>query len=362
MDLDALRRELAEVDRQILDAWARRDAITTAIGRAKQAAGRPIHDPGQERQVLDRARAHARERGLAPDIAADVLRLLMRSSLGRQEDHRVRSQWLGDDRPALVIGGGGRMGRWFCRFLGAQGYRVTAADPADAPIGIPRVEDWRATRDEFALTVVATPIAATGKTLEDLAARRRSGLIFDIGSVKAPLAKGHDALARAGRHAASVHPMFGPDAHVLHGCHVLVMDVGDEAAREEAARVFDGTTAEVLRIPLADHDPLMSYVLGLSHALNLAFLRALSRSGEQAPALARISSVTFNRQLGVAAAVAGENPRLYYEIQHANPHGDRALAGLLEAVTRLREAAAGDEAAFVRIMEEGLEYLSRRPA
>jgi len=170
-----------------------------------------------------------------------------------------------------------------------------------------------------------------------------------------------EALRERGRRAASIHPMFGPDAHVLHGCHVLVMDLGDEAAAEEAARVFGGTMAEVLHLPLADHDPLIAYVLGLSHALNLAFLRALTESGEEIPTLARISSVTFNRQLQVAAAVAGENPHLYYEIQHENPHGERALAALTEAVTKVREAVDGDEPAFVGIMEKGLEYLKNRP-
>ncbi len=362
MDLEALRRELAEVDRQILDCWARRDAITASIGRTKQAAGLPIHNPDQEREVLERARKHARKRGLSPDIAADILRLLMRSSLGRQETLRVRSAWLGDDRPALVIGGGGRMGRWFCRFLAAQGYRVTVADPAASLPGIPRVDDWRNTRDEFALTVVAAPLRASGPILEEIAASGRKGLVFDIGSVKKPLERGHEALRKSACRAASVHPMFGPDAHVLHGCHVLVMDLDDPDAAEEAARVFGGTMAEILRLPLADHDPLIAYVLGLSHALNLAFLRALTESGAQAPTLARISSVTFNRQIEVAAAVARENPHLYYEIQNANPHGDRALAGLLEAVAQVREAAGGDESAFVKLMRDGREYLAARPS
>ncbi len=361
MDLADLRKELAEVDRQILDCWARRDAITTSIGQTKQSLGLPIHDPAQESEVLERAREEARNRGLSPEIGADILRLLMKSALARQETLRVRSEWLGDDRPALVIGGGGRMGRWFCRFLAAQGFRVTVADPEGGPPGLPRVDDWTRTRDQYDLTVVATPLGATGPVLQALAGAERSGLIFDIGSVKAPLARGHEALRERGRRAASIHPMFGPDAHVLHGCHVLVMDLGDEAAAEEAARVFGGTMAEVLHLPLADHDPLIAYVLGLSHALNLAFLRALTESGEKIPTLARISSVTFNRQLQVAAAVAGENPHLYYEIQHENPHGERALTALAEAVAKVREAADGDEPAFVGIMEKGLEYLKNRP-
>ena len=168
---------------------------------------------------------------------------------------------------------------------------------------MPTEADWRQTPDDFALTVVAAPLGACAEVLEGIAAERRRGLVFDIGSVKAPLAKGLTALRESGCRAASLHPMFGPDAHVLHGCHVLVMDVGRPEDADEAASVFSGTMAEILRIPLAEHDPLIAYVLGLSHALNLAFVTALVESGEQAPRLARLSSVTFDRQLRVAAAV-----------------------------------------------------------
>ena len=361
MDIEELRAALERVDLEIFDAWARRDAITTHIGRLKQAVGRPIHDPEAEASVVRRARAGAAARGIPEDLAADLVGLLMRSSLARQEDVRLRAEGQGAGRNALVIGGGGRMGRWFCRFLAAQGYAVQVADPAGGPAGFRATGDWRETPDVFALTVVAAPLETTAGTLEEFAARRRRGLVFDIGSVKAPLGRGLRALAESGCRVASVHPMFGPDTLVLHGCHVLVMDVGQPEAADAAAAVFGDTMAEILRMPLAEHDPLIAYVLGLSHALNLAFVSALIASGEQAPRLARMSSVTFDRQLRVAAAVARENPRLYYEIQQRNPHGPGAIHNLAAAVSRLAAVIHDDdEEAFVRLMEAGRAYVSNR--
>ena len=361
MDLHELRHQLERADREILDAWARRDAITAAIGRLKQVSGRPILDHFQEKQVLSRARALAADRGLPEDLAADVLALMMRSSLARQEDIRVRARALGAGRPALVIGGGGRMGRWFCRFLDLQGYDVHAADPAGGPPGVPTAADWRDTQDDFALTVVAAPLGISGAILEEIARQNRRGLVFDIGSVKTPLDRGLEALARSQCRAASIHPLFGPDASVLRGCQVLVMELGSSEAAEEAEAVFSGTMATILRIPLAEHDPLMAYVLGLSHALNLAFVAALAESGEQAPRLARLSSVTFNRQLEVSAAVTRENPHLYYEIQHSNPHGAAALSHLASAVRRLGALIRNDdEEAFAHLMTAGRSYLAGR--
>ena len=59
----------------------------------------------------------------------------------------------------------------------------------------------------------------------------------------------------------------------------------------------------------------IAYVLGLSHALNIAFFTALADSGEAAPALAKLSSTTFDEQLAVARKVSDDNPSLYFEIQ-----------------------------------------------
>ena len=39
---------------------------------------------------------------------------------------------------------------------------------------------------------------------------------------------------------------------------------------------------------LDEHDRLIAYVLGLSHALNIAFFTALADSGEAAPRLAKL--------------------------------------------------------------------------
>ena len=102
--------------------------------------------------------------------------------------------------------------------------------------------------------------------------------------------------------------------------------------------------AEQVVMSLDEHDRLIAYVLGLSHALNIAFFTALAESGEAAPRLARLSSTTFDAQLDVASDVADESPELYYEIQALNDYGAESLQALSQAVERLRGAVA--EAGF----------------
>jgi len=361
MDLEQLRDQLSAIDRQILEFVAERQRLSGDIGALKRATGRPTRDFAREKQVLDKARALAGGLGVSPGLAEALLSLLIRSSLANQEQARVRAEGQGSGKPALVIGGSGKMGRWFTEFLHSQGFSVTVADPAGPVPGVRHVAEWRDTPDEFAVTVVSAPIHLTGGILRDLGARHRSGLIFDIGSVKSPFIPELKELCRLGLHATSVHPMFGPDTELLSGRHVLFLDAGCPSATAEAAQLFASTMAAQIRMGIEDHDRLIAYVLGLSHAVNIAFFTALAESGETVPKLADISSTTFDAQLQIAGRVAEENPHLYFAIQAGNPFGLATLEELQRAVTRIAEVVrTGDEAGFVRLMEQGRSYLASR--
>ncbi|MDT8341173.1 MAG: prephenate dehydrogenase/arogenate dehydrogenase family protein [Longimicrobiales bacterium] len=358
--LDELRARLSEVDRELIALAARRQRLAEEIGRDKVESGRPTRDFARERAVLEAARAHALAEGVEPRLAEELIRTLIRSSLARQERDRVAAEARGDGRTALVIGGAGRMGRWVADFLESQGFTVHVADRAAAP-GEGRFADWRAAGLDYDVVVVAAPLAASAAILHELAGARPRGLVFDIGSLKTPLRSGLEALRDAGCRVTSLHPMFGPDTELLSGRHVILVDVGVSEATAEARALFDGTMAERLQMSVDDHDRFIAYVLGLSHALNVAFFTALAGSGEAAPTLARLSSTTFDAQLALAGAVARENPHLYFEIQHLNAYGLSPLDALVDAVGRIRDLVAeGDEAGFVALMDAGRRYLAAR--
>src|SRR6056300_1138409 len=122
MSLDDLRKELTAVDRQIVDLIAARQRLVSDIGRDKQSTGTGTRDYAREKDVLDMGRVQAEELGLDPDLAEDVLRKLIRSSLASQERDRVIAEGKGDGRRVLVIGGAGKMGGWFADFFASQGF------------------------------------------------------------------------------------------------------------------------------------------------------------------------------------------------------------------------------------------------
>jgi chorismate mutase/prephenate dehydrogenase len=361
--LEELRARLDVLDRQLLELVAERQSISTQIAAVKRATGQSTRDFRREREVLLKARSDAEALGVAPSLAESILQSLIRGSLTTQEQARVAAQGKGSGRRALVIGGRGKMGRWMADFLASQGFRITVADPAGEVPGYEWLADWRSCELSHDLVVVATPLKIANEVLGELAARKPPGVVFDLGSLKTPLRQGLAALKAAGVRVTSIHPMFGPDTELLSGRHVIFIDLGDAGALEEARSLFGSTMADLVVMGLDEHDRLIAFVLGLSHALNIAFFTALAESGEDAPKLARMSSTTFDSQLDVATRVADDNPDLYYEIQSLNAYGEESLAALRTAVERIwRSVHEHDPQAFKGMMRRGQEYLQVRQA
>jgi chorismate mutase / prephenate dehydrogenase len=361
LTLTDLRRNLNEIDHQLLALVAKRQTVSREIARVKRETGHPTRDYQREREVIVDAQRAAAELGVPPMLAETLMRLLIRSSLTTQEQASVAAHGAGSGRRTLVFGGGGKMGRWFVEFLASQGFTVEVADPAGAPAGAVALDDWRRSDLRQDFIVLATPLGITDDILRELALRRPPGVVFDVGSLKSPLRAGLLALRSHGCRVTSIHPMFGPDTDLLSGRHVVLVDLGCAEALERVRELFAPTMVEQVVMSLDDHDRLIAYVLGLSHALNIAFFTALAGSGEAAPRLARMSSTTFDAQLDVAARVAQDSPELYYEIQSLNDYGAESLEALAQAVERIRAAVLSrDRDGFVALMKRGRDYLEDR--
>ena len=361
MALEELRKRLSEVDRDLIGLVAARQQIVAEIGAHKIQNSVPTRDYEREREVLKGAHERALALGLDTELAGEIMEILIRASLTHQEQTRVAAQTKGAGRRVLIIGGAGKMGAWFAHFLSSQGFAIEVSDPSTAQVPFPRVADWRELHLDHDLIIVATPMKVAGDVLTQLATQQPRGVVIDIGSLKSPLRDGLERLAAAGCKVTSIHPMFGPDTRLLSGRHVVFCDVGVAEATREARALFASTMAEQIEMSVDDHDRLMAYVLGLSHALNLAFFTALAESGELVPRLQRMSSTTFDAQLRVASLVARDNPHLYFDIQTLNDYGAAALQALRAATERIERLVEGrDEAGFVELMAAGRRYLEKR--
>ena len=356
--LEQLRGELLDVDRQILELVARRVAVVSELGACKREAGLPVRSFSREKRVMSHARGEARRLNIPESLATGVMDSLVKHALEIQERDRIEHAGGGTGKTALVIGGCGKIGGWFARFLQSQGYDVRIADVGICESSARYISDWQQDALDEDVIVVATPLGISGEVLEKIALRKPKGLVFDVASLKGPVRDGLYKLRDANCRVTSVHPMFGPDTAMLSGRHVIFADVGDSGAHREARALFENTMATCVDMTLDEHDELISYVLGLSHILNIAFFTALRNSGEQAERLRSMSSTSFDAQLQVAHKIAQENPHLYFEIQRLNEYRHGPQQALLKSLNEIVNVIeSNSEAGFVSIMEKGREYL-----
>lgn len=92
-DLEELRREIDEIDRQLISLLARRMGLAGEIARIKEERGKPLRDEGREGEVVERARGLARELGLDPEVAEAVMRVIISRMVQKQAERLERPEW-----------------------------------------------------------------------------------------------------------------------------------------------------------------------------------------------------------------------------------------------------------------------------
>ena len=111
--------------------------------------------------------------------------------------------------------------------MSMQGYEVHIAD-----INLDKEDDshfinWANTSDDYDITVIATPLRQSIEILETILETGRSGMLFDIASIKSPIKEILSKISAKGMKVTSIHPMFGPDTDLLTGKHVVFMNLDD---------------------------------------------------------------------------------------------------------------------------------------
>jgi chorismate mutase/prephenate dehydrogenase len=343
--LDTLRQQIQDTDRELLALAARRITLARQVGEEKRRTDLPVVDYAQERVVLERARAAADATGLDRQVAETILTALIRGAVSAQDRDRVRRSSVGVGKTAVIVGGEGRMGRWFIRFLADQGFATGSLDVR----GSEEENDWaRQALPTADLVVNATPPGTTALLYDSWVANPPAGVIADISSIKTPLIAPIRRLQDAGARVASLHPMFGPSVVLLRECDVVICDTGDAEATAVVEQLFSLTTARLLHLPLDEHDRHMADVLTLAHATVIAFALALP----EVPVPVR--STTLGALQTLSSALMRESPDVYYEIQALNPNSASALDRLAAAIGRVSSAVSSrDAAAFRSLMEDG---------
>lgn len=351
MDLELLREEILRTDMEIIDLISRRTDLAEQVGRKKIEDGLPIRNVAVEKKVVNRYRDAAESSGISPDTLEKIAKALIQEAVDREA---LVTPHNSVKKEISIIGGGGKMGMWMANTLSSDGHTIKLIDPS-LHNGL-TIEDASSSD----VIIISIPMDVTEGVLEQLNdICRDDALIFDLTSLKTPISKILKSMAKR-KKVCSLHPMFGPSARSMYGRNLIICDCGNADAIAEAQELFKNKGGDIRTMDIDDHDRYMSYVLGLSHAVNIAFFTVLDRSGISYQDMCTVASTTFRKNMETNESVALEDPKLYYEIQHSNAFRDKLWDDFSKAVKDIKDASIdNDSSEFIKIMDAGREYFSR---
>jgi len=232
----------------------------------------------------------------------------------------------GKVKKVAIIGGSGKMGRWFARFLLGEGLQVIVAgrnraklEEAARELGCQSASNEEAVQQADAI-ILSVPIDSFETMAREIAPFVKPGqYVFDITSIKAhPVEIMHKYLS--GCRVLGTHPMFGPGADGIAGQRFVLTptDDGEESLAAQLRGYLEGRKASVAVMSPLEHDELMGIVLGLSHFIALVSADTLLSLGRLKEARA-VSGTTYRLLLMLAEAVVSEDPDFYSSLQMSLP-------------------------------------------
>ena len=258
-----------------------------------------------------------------------------------------------------IIGGSGKMGRWFARHLLAEGDEVVISGRTESKVmearrelGVDTASSVEAVKDADVI-LLSVPI----ETFEDIVAElaphiQPEQVVVDVTSVKVmPVAAMHRHLKT--RLVLGTHPLFGPGAKGITGQNFVLTPTNNEE-RTLAEKVRDYLETRGARVSLMtpeEHDDKMAVILGLSHFIAVVAADTLISSNKVAQPTA-LGGITYKVLLTLVESVISENPELYASIQMNLPGVAEIEALFQEKVAAWAEMVRKkDRGAFIRQMK-----------
>jgi prephenate dehydrogenase len=356
-ELEALRSEISELDRRLLELLNRRLELVASVRDYKDSAGERWIDPEREAELLQALVAAnpgpLSERGVTSIFSA-VLDVL------KQEVAADRSASASPGRTAerqraverLAVVGTGLIGTSVALAAGRTHARCQGfdADPGVLRGAVARgaVEPTHSLDEAVAdaeLVVVAVPVGAAPDVVREvLDAAGPDAVVTDVASTKRPLASVEDPRFVPG------HPVAGgatggparATADLFDEATWFLAPTGASSPRsvELVERFVASLGARTVRTDAAAHDRLLALTSHLPHALaNLLMLRVAEAAAEDDAPLAFAGA-----SLREMTRLAGANAAVWSDIFLGNADEiAAALAGLRASLDELEQALhAGD--------------------
>jgi prephenate dehydrogenase len=221
-----------------------------------------------------------------------------------------------------IIGGSGKMGRWFASFLLKDGKEVIITGrnekkllEAKRQLGVEVATNVEAVKNAD-VVLVSVPIDNFEEVVEQLCPYTHSGqIIIDITSIKvSPVETMHKHI-KTGL-VLGAHPMFGPGARDIVNQNFILTPTNEEetALAQKIRKYLEERGARATMMTPYEHDEMMTVILGLSHFIAIVSADTLL-SFDRLREMGAIGGSTYKVLLTLVGSVISEDPEFYASVQ-----------------------------------------------
>lgn len=342
--LKELRTEIDTLDQELLQLFAKRLALVKKVGEIKHQHGLPIYVPNREAEMLQARRQEAEKLGVPPDLIEDVLRRLMRESYTRENQFGFKTV-NPNIKKIVIVGGKGKLGGLFVRYLQLSGYQVESLGR----------KDWDNAAQILSgadVVIVSVPIVNTVETIERLAPYLTENMLLtDLTSVKkAPLAKMLEVHKGA---VVGLHPMFGPDIASMAKQVVVRCDGRYPERYQWLLEQISIWGAKIYQVDATEHDQSMTYIQALRHFATFANGLHLSKQPVELAKLLALSSPIYRLELAMIGRLFAQDGALYADIIMDKPENLEVIESLKQSYEEsLKFFEQGDKRGFIQAFEQ----------
>ncbi|MDL1958288.1 MAG: prephenate dehydrogenase/arogenate dehydrogenase family protein [Deltaproteobacteria bacterium] len=244
-----------------------------------------------------------------------------------------------------IVGGLGRMGRWFTKFFNGAGFPVLISD-LHAELSS---EDLAR---KCQVLILSLPMEA----FPEVAARLgpllpENSFMTDLCSLKQ--AQVACMLEHSRCEVVGTHPLFGPAEDSIKGKRVALCPGRGNKWFSWWEGLLQQHGAVTSVVSPEEHDRTMAWVQALNHFILLCLGKALGEHGMDLQQILALAPPSFEQQMNIVARLYHQDPELYATIQMSNPYTTSILETFSQYGENLKKIIKErDRSAFIKLFEE----------
>ncbi len=254
---------------------------------------------------------------------------------------------------AVVIGGTGRMGRWFSEILKQAGLEVSSLGKCHMALAEQMIKQSQ-------VVVVSVPMSVTGEVIRKVGPIvPKYGLLMDLTSIKAVPMKVMMENSRC--QVVGLHPLFGPkEAGSNKKNRVVVCKGRGEEGCAWIKDILENFGCVTIMLEPDLHDRLMGVVQAVNHFCVIAMGTFIQSVGFDYKDLMKVSTPSFSWVMNRCREISGQSSDLFASLLMENSHGVSAISQYTAVCTGIAQLVEGNNRSQVkRIIESLRSYFAQ---